>query len=92
MSAPGSPSLSSITGARPRPGSKIVRQVMAVTTVRMAQGTSTTVRSNPRPLNASCMQSAIPSPITSSSATEIPEKTNVVVSASQNSGELNASE
>ena len=36
--------------------SKIVRHMIAVTTVSTAHGTSTTVRRSPWPLNASCMQ------------------------------------
>ncbi len=54
----------------PRSGSKIVRHMIAVTTVSTAHGTSTTVRSRPRPLNALCMASAMPIPRTASTITE----------------------
>ena len=72
-------------------GSKIVRQMIALTTVSTAHGTSTTVRSIARPLNASCIASAIPSPSTSSSVTEMPVKRNVFLTASQNSEDPSAS-
>ena len=78
-------------GTRPRFGSNSVRHVIALTTVSTAHGTSTTVRSRPRPLNAACIASAMPSPITSSSVTEITVNRNVVLTASQNSLEPNAS-
>ena len=82
---------SRICGARPRFGSNSVRQVIALTTVSTAHGTSTTVRRRPRPLNASCMAMAMPSPIASSSVTEMPVKMNVFFTASQNSLEPKAS-
>ena len=90
MFAPGRLSLSRTTGARPRFGSKIVRQVIAVTTVRIAHGTSTTVRRMARPLNAWCIASAIPSPMTSSSVTAMTVNRNVVLVAIQNSDDLSA--
>ena len=65
---------------------------MALTTVSTAQGTSTTARSRPRPLKASCIASAIPRPIRSSSDTEMPVNRNVVTTASQNSDDPSASE
>ena len=56
-----------------------------MTTVRTAHGTSTTVRSSPWPLNAECIAMAIASPRSVSKTTEKPVKTNVVLTASQNS-------
>ena len=49
--------------------SKIVRHIVAVTTVRMAHGTSTTVRRSPWPLNAACIASAIARPMSNSRIT-----------------------
>ena len=49
--------------------SKIVRHRIAVTTVSIAHGTSTTVRRRPWPTNAACMASAIARPIRSSRTT-----------------------
>ena len=65
--------------------------MIALTTVRTAHGTSTTVRRMPRPLKAACIASAMPSPIASSSVTEMAVNRNVVFTASQNSVEPNAS-
>ena len=65
--------------------------MIALTMVSTAQGTSTTVRRIARPLKASCIASAMPSPIASSRLTEIAVNTKVVTTASQNSGEPNAS-
>ena len=70
---------------KPCGDSKIVRHMMPVTTVRIAHGTSTTVRSSPWPLNAACIASAIASPIRSSRRTLDAVKTSVVIIASQNS-------
>ena len=47
---------------KPEVGSKIVRHMIAVTTVSTAHGTSTTVRSTPWPRNAACMASAMREP------------------------------
>ena len=41
----------------------IVRQMIAVTTVSIAHGTSTTVRRTPCPRNAACIASAMPRPM-----------------------------
>ena len=54
---------------KPCGDSKIVRHMIAVTTVRTAHGTSTTVRRSPWPLNAACMAIAIARPISSSRIT-----------------------
>ena len=75
----------------PRFGSKIVRHMIAVTTVSTAHGTSTTVRSSPCPLNAECMISAIASPSSVSRKTEAIVNTNVIRVAVQNSELLRAS-
>ena len=80
----GSPTAPSRLFTNPSCGSKIVCQVIAVTTVSTAHGTSTTVRRMPWPRNAECMASAIATPRISSSATEKNVKTNVVLVASQN--------
>jgi len=72
--------------------SKIVRHMIAVTTVNTAHGTSTVVRSRPWPLKASCMHSAMPRPMTNSSETLHTLKIRVVFIASQKSGFDRASE
>jgi hypothetical protein len=79
----GRPTAPSRLFTKPSCGSKIVCQVIAVTTVSTAHGTSTTVRSSPWPRNAECMASAIATPRKSSSATEKNVKTNVIRVASQ---------
>ena len=65
--------------------------MIAVPTVRIAHGTSTTARSTDRPRNAMCISSAIPIPITSSSETEITVNMNVVFTALQNELDVSAS-
>ena len=65
--------------------------MIAVPTVRIAHGTSTTARSTDRPRNAACISRAIAIPITSSSATEMIVKTNVVFTALQNELDVTAS-
>jgi hypothetical protein len=72
----------------PSSGSKIVRQVMAVTTVSIAHGTRMTVRRMPWPLNAACMAMAIATPRISSRPTAKNVKMNVVRVASQNGPEV----
>ena len=76
---------------KPRFGSKIVRHMIAVTTVSTAHGTSTTVRSRPWPLNAECMASAMASPMIVSRITEAIVKMNVTRTPLQNSGLSSAS-
>ncbi len=92
VSAPGRCSAEKTVLTRPRLGSKIVFQVIAVTTVSTAHGTRMIVRSAARPLNAWCMAIAIAIPSASSSATETPVKTNVFFTASQNSLDCSACE
>ena len=70
---------------KPCGDSKIVRHMIAVTTVSTAHGTSTTVRRRPWPLNAACMAIAIARPISSSKITLATVKMSVVVIAVQNS-------
>ena len=65
--------------------------MIAVTTVRTAHGTSTTVRSRPCPLKAVAMISAMARPRSVSRVTDAIVKTSVVNSASRNSASLNAS-
>ena len=76
---------------KPRFGSKIVFHMIAVTTVRTAHGTRTTVRSSPWPLNAECMISAIASPSSVSRNTDAIVKITVIRVARQNSLSLSAS-
>ena len=66
----GSPMAPSRLFTKPSSGSKIVCQVIAVTTVRIAHGTSTTVRRMPWPLKAACIAIAIATPRISSKKTE----------------------
>jgi hypothetical protein len=72
----------------PSVGSKIVCHMRAVTTVRTAHGTSTTVRRRPWPRKALCIASAIAMPMMTSSVTEHAVKMNVVLTACQNSVSL----
>ena len=76
---------------KPRFGSKIVFHMIAVTTVRTAHGTSTTVRSSPWPLNAACMISAIASPSSVSRMIDATVKITVIFVALQNSESCSAS-
>ena len=76
---------------KPAADSKIVRHVMPVTTVRIAHGTRTTVRSRPWPLNAACIAIAIARPMISSRKTLDAVKTNVIRIAAQKSGSESAS-
>ena len=60
--------------------------MIAVTTVSTAHGTSTTVRSRPWPLNAACIASAMPRPMSSSSVTDDTVKISVCLNAAHHSG------
>ena len=77
---------------KPYGDTNIVRHMIAVTTVSTAHGTSTTVRSRPWPLKASCIASAMPSPMTSSSATDATVKISVCSSAAHQRGRSSAFE
>ena len=74
----------------PSSGSNIVRQMIAVTTVRIPHGTGPPPAAAPAREMPRAITSAMASPITSSSVTEMPVNTNVVRIASQNSDELSA--
>ena len=77
---------------KPYGDTNIVRHMTAVTTVSTAHGTSTVVRRRPWPLKASCIASAMPSPMTSSSATDATVKISVCSSAAHQAGSLSAFE
>ena len=81
----GNPTAPSIVLTKPRLGSKIVCHVIAVTTVSIAHGTRTTVRSSPWPLKADCMASAIATPRIVSRMTAKKVKMKVVLTASHHS-------
>jgi len=74
----------------PLSGATIDFHMIAVPTVRIAHGTSTTARRTVRPRNAACISSAIPIPITSSSVTEIAVKMNVTLTELQNAPDPSA--
>ena len=84
----GNPTAPNKVFVNPSSGSKIVRHVIAVTTVSIAHGTRMTVRRMPWPLNAACMAMAMATPRISSRPTAKNVKTNVVRVASQNSVEV----
>ena len=74
-----------IVFTKPYGDTNIVLQMIAVTTVSSAHGTSTVVRSRPWPLKAACMARAMARPIRVSSATEATVKINVCPSAAHQS-------
>ena len=65
--------------------SKIVRHMIAVTTVSTAQGTRTTVRRRPWPLNAACIAIAMARPSRNSNTTLKNVNDSVMPIAFQNS-------
>ena len=89
MSPPGRPSAQHVF-TKPRPGSKIVRHVIAVTTVSIAHGHEHHRAQQPLPLNALCMAIAMARPRTSSRITDATVKMSVCRNAAQNSAACSA--
>ena len=77
---------------KPYGDTNIVRHMTAVTTVRTAHGTRTTVRRRPWPLKASCIARAIAEPDEELERTDATVKIRVCSSADHQSGLLSAFE